>query len=193
MANTDTRSVDASSDSGAAGAVTQAQRLSRRASLLQLGSLMLLPALPACQPGNTGNLGVPYKQGDKMKVALNLTVVSYHDREIFDVLINGAYAGLGVGMRSQPISGYGTQIGVPITLGPQEISWRLGGPEGMPRNGETVRSKNTPVLVSPQKGHNTLVVYIYPDDTTELLTSKDTVEDSPRGLAIIQERQHAKQ
>ncbi|MDC8786089.1 hypothetical protein [Roseateles koreensis] len=158
---------------------------------------MLLLALQACTPDQVGSnsvsLGTPMKQGAQMKALMNLTVVSYHDREIFDVLINGKYAGLGSGMRSEPLSGYGTQIGVPMTFGPQTITWRLDGPEGMARNGETVVSKNTPIFESIPKGHNTLTVYVYPDDTTELVTSKDTVEDSARGLAIIRERRRAKQ
>ncbi|MDC8786091.1 hypothetical protein [Roseateles koreensis] len=156
---------------------------------------MLLPVLQACKPGqapnNPGNLGIPFKQGDKMKVALDVILVSYYTRAIFDVFMNGAWigdGGVGKKLRSTPLSSYGINAGMTISLGHQTITWRLDGPEGMARNGETVQCENTPRLDSVPPGHQILIVYIYPDDTAELATSDGPVRDSTRGLSILEER-----
>lgn len=167
---------------------------SRRSCLLGLGSLILLPALQACKPGqagnnNPGNLGIPFKQGDKMKVAMDVVTIDYYKRPFFELRINGIEVGLGGRLkpRTAPISGFGVVTAVPITLGPQDISWRLDGPEGMDRNGDTVTSMNTPRLDQVPSGHQLLIIYLYPDDTVELQTSTGGVYDSARGLAILEE------
>lgn len=160
-------------------------RPTRRNCLLQLGSLMLLPA---CQPGNTGNLGVPFMQGDKMKVAMDVILVDYYLRPFFDAFMNGAWIGDGGHLtpRTELISSYGVNAGMTLSLGPQIITWRLDGPEGMVGNGDTVHCKNTPMLDGVPPGHHVLIVYIYPDDTAELATSKGSVSDSERGLKILE-------
>ncbi|MDC8786088.1 hypothetical protein [Roseateles koreensis] len=171
----------------------QNRRSARRACLLRIASLALLPALQACKPGqapnNPGTLGIPFKQGDKMKVALDVVTIDYYKRPFFELTINGIEVGLGGHLkpRTTPVSGFGVITAVPITLGPQTITWRLDGPEGMARNGETVQCKNTPQLDKIPAGHQILIIYLYPDDTVDLQTSTGGVYDSARGLEILEE------
>ncbi len=37
----------------------------------------------------------------------------------------------------------------PVPLGPQVITWRLGGPKGMDGNGDTMHAANAPILQPP--------------------------------------------
>lgn len=69
--------------------------------------------------------------------------------------------------------------------GKQSVRWTLGGPPGMPRNGETVRAKNSPELAPPLHGEKYLSVHIYPDDTVELIYSRNYPQCSPRGLQFV--------
>ena len=51
------------------------------------------------------------------------------------------------------------------------MTWRLGGPEGSPRNGDTLVNKNRLELAAITLGARYLGVHIYPDETVELSTS----------------------
>lgn len=83
-------------------------------------------------------------------VKLDVVPFSYLDRPIFDVRLNRIDIGVA---GAWPDSGRGTMTGVPVPLGGQKISWRLDGPKGTPRNGETVTAKNLPVLKEiPREG-----------------------------------------
>ena len=100
-----------------------------------------------------------------MTTVVDISLFSYLDRPIFDVLLNGKDIG---GTLARGFNGANSSmIGERITLGPQVISWRLDGPKGMPRNGETVRAKNTPVLSEIPKGVTWIAVHVYADDTVE--------------------------
>lgn len=111
-------------------------------------------------------------------VALSVCVYSYLDRPIFEVLVDGKVDGVsGV----YPDTGGGAITGVRFTLGPKRITWRLDGPPGAPRNGETVESANQVTLDDVVPGARYLAVHIYPDDTVELLTSVQRPRVSPRG------------
>lgn len=126
-----------------------------------------------------------------MTVTLDVVLFSYIDRPIFDAFINGKAGQSSFGL---PAVGGGTIVGVQLPIGPQKVTWRLGGPEGMARNGETVTAKNIPELKDVPRNARYLAIHIYPDDTVELLTSEHYPQPSPRGETEIQkwEKKHGK-
>lgn len=113
-----------------------------------------------------------------MTINLDVVLFSYLDRPIFDVYLNRTDIGVA---GPWPYSGRGTMSGVHIPLGTQKITWRLGGPEGMARNGETVTAKNLPELKNVPRNSVFLGVHIYSDDTVELIPSEHFPDVSPRG------------
>ncbi|EEF23828.1 conserved hypothetical protein, partial [Ricinus communis] len=113
-----------------------------------------------------------------MNVALNMVVFSYLDRPIFDIFVDGKG---GDSSGPYPQTGGSTISGVTFKVGPQKVSWVLGGPPGTPHNGETVTAKNVPVL-QPVEGARYLALHIYKDSTVELITSKFYPDESPRGM-----------
>lgn len=113
-----------------------------------------------------------------MTVTLDVVLFSYLDRPIFDVYLNRTDIGVA---GPWPYSGRGTMSGVRIPLGIQQISWRLGGPEGMAQNGETVTAKNHPDLKNIPSNSAFLGVHIYSDDTVELIPSEHFPDVSDRG------------
>lgn len=116
-------------------------------------------------------------------VTVNLDVVlfSYLDRPIFDVRLNRTDIGVA---GPWPHSGRGTMTGVQVPLGAQKISWRLDGPKGTPRNGETVVAKNLPELKDVHRGAVFLGVHIHEDETVELIASEHFPDLSVRGHAF---------
>lgn len=121
-----------------------------------------------------------------MRVYLNISMISYLDRPIFDVFMNGTDFG-----EAPPQGFYGSNaimLSQPITLGPQKVTWRLGGPEGMPRNGETVTAKNVPELKEIPPSVKWLALHIYDDDTVELAFSKGSPDEleTARGKKIVE-------
>lgn len=129
-----------------------------------------------------------------MTVYLNISIFSYLDRPIFDVYMNktdfmGASAHAFYGSN-------GVMLNQQITLGAQKVTWRLGGPKGMARNGETVTAKNTPELKEIPAGVKWIALHIYPDDTVELAFSKGSPDElsTVRGKKIIEaaEKTHGK-
>ena len=142
----------------------------KRKNLQRLAALALGLPLSAC--GQHDPLG-GLMQSET--IHLNAVLFSSYDHidnfnvVIFDVFINGVWVGDGG-------SGTGVIVGAKFTFGPQIITWRLGGPEGMPRNGDTVTAKNHLVLrredVPP--GTNYIGIHIYPDETAEFNFSIDS-------------------
>lgn len=116
-----------------------------------------------------------------MTVNLDVVLFSYLDRPIFDVYLNRTDIGVA---GPWPYSGRGTMSGIHIPFGAQKITWRLGGPEGMARNGETVDAKNLPELQNVPHSAVFLGVHIYPDDAVELIPSEHFPEVSARGQAL---------
>lgn len=140
------------------------QRFSRRRFLGAWGCLLILNA---CEE-------------KPMKVVLDVVLFNYLDRPIFAVMIDGK------GEHSSdayPKTGGGTIVGVEFTIGPKTVSWKLDGPPGAPRNGETVENKNILELTAVVPGARYLAVHIYPDETVELSTSVSRPYFSPRGEA----------
>jgi hypothetical protein len=115
-----------------------------------------------------------------MTVTLDVVLFSYLNRPIFDVFVGKTDIGVA---GPWPYSGRGSMSGVQLPLGPQKITWRLGGPEGMPRNGDTVTAKNIPELKAVPRETVFLGVHIYADDTVELIVSQHFPELSAKGQA----------
>ncbi|KQQ39192.1 hypothetical protein ASF61_22285 [Duganella sp. Leaf126] len=115
-----------------------------------------------------------------MKVVLNVVLFNYLDRPIFDVYVDGK---VGESSDAYPSTGGGTMMNVELALGPKKVSWRLDGPAGMARNGDTVTNKNPLTLDQVVPGARYLAIHIYPDETVELVTSVQRPEKTARGIA----------
>jgi hypothetical protein len=119
-------------------------------------------------------------------VFLNISLFSYLDRPIFDVMMNET------SFMGAPARGFyganSVMVMQRLSLGAQNVSWRLDGPEGAPRNGETVAAKNSPVFNDVPKGIKWLALHIYPDDTVEIKLSEGTRDEleTERGKKIIE-------
>jgi len=115
-------------------------------------------------------------------VRFDVNLKNYLDRPIFDVHLNGVDIGVAAG---PPHAGNGAVMtGVAVPLGPQTVTWRLGGPQGMAGNGDTVQAVNQPALTRPDPKMRNLGVHIYPDNTVELIPEPYWPERSERGEAI---------
>lgn len=115
-------------------------------------------------------------------VYFDVNLKSYLDRPVFDVYLNGVDIGVAGG---PPHGGNGgLMTGVAVPLGPQVVTWRLDGPEGMKGNGDTVKAANQPVLTRPDPNLTYLGVHIYPDNTVELIPEPYWPEASARGEVI---------
>lgn len=115
-----------------------------------------------------------------MKVVLNVVLFSYWDRPIFEVNIDGK---ADEASGAYPNTGKGVTGGVHLTLGPKKVTWRLGGPEGLPRNGDTLTNKNRLELLDILPGAKYLGIHIYQDETVELTTSVGRPGPSEKGLS----------
>jgi hypothetical protein len=161
---------------------------SRRQAVNHLLSLILVLPITACDAQNS------QKQGRKMKdsVVMNVVMFNYTDRSLFEVLLNGH-----IDHGSPPFGGGGgVNVGVTISLGPQTLTWRLGGPKGTPRNGETVTAKNQITLTREQIPATAryMAIHIYPDETAELTFAEGLPDTTLRGQKIYdeEERKNAK-
>lgn len=158
----------------------------RRQVLCCLASLSMLYPLAACGEGNhKGNSFM------KKQVAVNVVVFNYLNRPIYDVYLNGTMVGGSASLSNSPYGQFSTVAGVTVPLGPQTLTWKLGGPRGMARNGETDTAKNS-LVINPEQipaDVSSLGVHIYPDNTAELIFSQDVLEQSVRGLGYAKEFQ----
>jgi hypothetical protein len=121
-----------------------------------------------------------------MRVLLNISLFSYLDRPIFDVMMNGTDF-----MSASDHAFYGSNSVMllqPLTLGPQIVTWILDGPDGTPRNGELVTAKNKPVLSEVPEDVKWLALHIYDDNTVEIKLSKGSPDElkTERGQKIIE-------
>ncbi|WP_038487852.1 hypothetical protein [Collimonas arenae] len=151
--------------------------------MLVLGSLFFLFA---CGEGKQKGSLFATKQ-----IVVDVVVFNYLNRPIYDVYLDGKMVGGSASLSDSPYGQFSTIAGVVVPLGPQTLTWILDGPKGMFRNGEIDSVKNslviTPELVPP--GVRSLGVHIYPDNTAELIFSKDVLEQSERGLVYAKEFQ----
>ena len=145
-----------------------------RRKMLGLLALGLAVPLAACSQGSK-----------KMKdyAVLNVEAFSFVDRVLTTIMFNGQDLGV-----MNKFGRTGLITGVRIPYGAQSLSFELDGPEGMPRNGETVTVKNTMVVHEIPKGTEYVGLNIYPDFTAELTFSSEWPEISARGEQIRAER-----
>jgi len=122
-----------------------------------------------------------------MRVHLDISLFSYLNRPIYEVSMNGTH--FGGAMRNSFYGSNAVMLMQPIVLGPQLVSWRLDGPEGMPRNGELVMAKNTPLFTDVPGDATWLALHIYPDETVEIKLSTGTPGEleTERGKSIVAE------
>lgn len=116
-----------------------------------------------------------------MRVPTNLVLFNYLDRPIYEVFIDGE---AGESSSAYPATGGGTISGVKLKLGPKRVTWRLGGPPGMPRNGQQIEAINEVVLDGVPPDAVYLGVHIYPDYTVELLPSRHYPKRTEKGVAM---------
>ena len=117
-------------------------------------------------------------------IEIDVRTFSYIERPVFDIYCNQKTVG---------VAGGGEQItGVRFKLGPQTVTWRLDGPKGMARNGETVTAKNAPVIAPPPQEARYLGIHIYPDDTVELIYSAFLPERTERGEILLKQQAEKK-
>ena len=113
-------------------------------------------------------------QGKKMTakndvVYFDVSAISYIERPIFEVKLNGIEVGAGGGS---------LMTGVAVPLGPQVITWRDAG------TGETTKAINQPVLSRPDSKMHYLGVHIYPDNTVEVIPERFWPEKTEKGQEI---------
>jgi hypothetical protein len=150
--------------------------ITRRQILCGLASLSLLYPLVACGKGNVTMA---------KEIEMDVVVFNYTNRPIYEVLLNHKVDGGGAAYDG----GRGIVVGVTVPLGPQNLTWRLGGPRGMARNGETVKAKNSLVLTPeqiPTDAHY-MAIHIYQDETAELTFARYLPDPTSRGQKILDE------
>lgn len=140
-----------------------------------LGLGMLAPMI-ACGSG---------RKNVKNEVFLNVVAHSYIDRPIIDIHFNGEDLGV-----SSPFGGTGTITGVRVPFGVQKLTWRLDGPKGTPRNGETVTAKNQLIVreqdITPDTRY--IGLHLYQDETAEITFAQYIPELSARGEEIMRKK-----
>lgn len=149
-------------------------------------AVLLTSAIAACQPTSPPSAAMNTEKNDI--VYFDVALFSYLDRPIFDVYLNGHDIGVS-GVRPLGGGGSGLMTGVAVPIGPQKLTWRLGGPEGAPSNGDTVTASNQPTLTRPDPKLRYLGVHVYPDNTVELIPEEFWPEVTEKGLESIRQRE----
>ena len=147
--------------------------------------VLLLGGCVPAEPTSTTQQITTVNSKKPKSVVMSVALFGYQDRPIFDVYMNGVDIGVSAG---QPFRGNaGISTGTNVQLGPQVVTWRLGGPEGAPNNGDTVKAVNQPIFTDPGEAFSYLGVHIYPDNTVELVPEKFWPESTAKGLEINRE------
>jgi len=151
----------------------------RRRTMLGVLALGVGALLAACgQRGKTR----------KEDAVLSVEAFSFVDRVLTTIMFNGQDLGV-----MNKFGRTGLITGVRIPYGVQSLSFELDGPEGTPRNGETVTVKNTLVVQNIPAGTQYVGLNIYPDFTAEITFSDDWPQVSARGEQIDAERRKKRQ
>ena len=141
---------------------------------------LLLPLAACSQPsGNVAKDEKKMSQHQEKKIYFDITLFSYLERPIFDVYVNGRDIGV-----AGPFGGGGLMTGVPITPGPQVITWRDAG------TGEAFKATNIPVLQNIDQSLSYLGVHIYPDNTVELIPERYWPEPTEKGSDLHRKWKH---
>lgn len=118
-------------------------------------------------------------------IILSVVLYAYLTRSIYDIYFNKEDLGV-----TAPYGSTGIITGVHVPFGAQTLSWRLGGPEGAPNNGDTVQVKNL-LTIKPEQILPTtryLGIRVYPDFTAEITVCDDMPEISARGKVLLKNR-----
>lgn len=108
---------------------------------------------------------------------LDVSIYNYWPRAIYDVAVNGQYAG-GAYMGYHPGGAGGSVVCcVKVKPGPITIEYSLGGSEGMPRLGERIHA--TAVLQALPDNSKVLTMHVYPNGTAFAEASKEYVDERP--------------
>lgn len=115
--------------------------------------------------------------GKQQQAIFDVSMLSYYERSIFDVKLNG----IDIGAAGDPPHGdhAGLVVGVTVPLGSQIISWRLSD------SGNTVFAQNQPVLTEADARHQYLGVHVYPDNTVELVAEDHWPSNTEKGNAFL--------
>lgn len=143
----------------------------RRSVVILIGLGLMMP-LAACGKGGKIMSG---------ETVLDVVMYSNLDRQIHDIIFNGTDLGV-----TNSYGTTGTVTGVRIPFGIQKLTWTLGGPKGMARNGEKIQVKNAILISSQQIPNNAhyIGLNLYPDDTAEITFGESIPERTPRGKNI---------
>ena len=117
----------------------------------------------------------------RRSVSLDVVTFNYWNRPIHDVFIDGKS---GDSSTAYPQTGGSTISGVKLRLGPKQVTWKLSGKRGTPRNGETVTARNALELRNVPKDAVFLAIHIYPDETVELITSRHYPGETEKGTSM---------
>lgn len=117
----------------------------------------------------------------RRSVSLDVVTFNYWNRPIYDVFIDGKS---GDSSTAYPQTGGSTISGVKLRLGPKQVTWKLSGKRGTPRNGETVTARNALALSDVPKDAVFLAIHIYPDETVELITSHHYPRKTAKGISM---------
>ncbi|MEX3951756.1 hypothetical protein AB4Y40_28885 [Paraburkholderia sp. EG287B] len=108
---------------------------------------------------------------------IDVSIYNYWPRAIYDVAVNGQYAG-GAYMAYHPGGAGGSTVCcVNVKPGPISIDYSLGGPEGAPRLGERIHA--TAVLRELPGDSRVLTMHVYPNETAVAEASKEYVDERP--------------
>ncbi|WP_407853094.1 hypothetical protein [Burkholderia gladioli] len=108
---------------------------------------------------------------------LDVAIYNYWPRAIYDVAVDGQYAG-GAFMAYEPGNVGGKVVCcVRVKPGPISIEYSLGGPEGAARLGEKIRA--TAVLQNLPGNSKILTMHVYPSGTAYAEVSRAYVDERP--------------
>lgn len=113
---------------------------------------------------------------------MNVVVFNYWPRALADVYVNGKHAGAGFGAYGPGGTGGSIYCCHDVRPGTMTVEWMLGGPEGDPLTGTTMRTQATLPAIPP--GARYLAVYLYPDGTAHLAAGKVIPDDRPAPQAV---------
>jgi hypothetical protein len=149
--------------------------IARRLFIGLLGVKLLFPFSASGKGGNT----------EQKQIELSVVLWTYLDRTITEIDLNGTDLGV-----AGAYGGTGIITDVSIPFGEQKLTWKLGGPEGMARNGAHCKNKNKIMINASDvpPGTRYLGIHVYPDHTAEITFSAAYPRVSERGGKIRQGR-----
>jgi hypothetical protein len=131
--------------------------------VVAVGISLVLPALQAC--------------GAKA-VEMNVVVFNYWPRPLADVYVNKMHVGAGFGAFGPGGTGSKIYCCIEVKQGHMQLEWILDGPLSDPFTGS--KRAAAVQLQNVAAGHDVLAVYLYPDGTAAVTTSRGIPDDRKR-------------